>query len=197
MYVIKIIGTWRKSVQVKGLPEKWCFRWRGKMQDCLKKRIKRLGRRWRITSWQREHQEKNLVKKKQWWFWKINVFKESPGTQWRKCTKNSELSNIERGLLVLMPSCSVLYNSLRSFGLEPTRLLRPWDFSGKNTGVGCHFLLQWIFLIQGLNPHLLCFLNCRWILYPLSCGGSSEQEIKMDRLLKEAAWWDWYDKDEG
>ena len=26
-----------------------------------------------------------------------------------------------------------------------------WDFSGKNTGVGCHFLLQGIFLDQGLN----------------------------------------------
>ena len=25
---------------------------------------------------------------------------------------------------------------------QPTRLLRPWDSLGKNTGVGCHFLLQ-------------------------------------------------------
>ena len=31
----------------------------------------------------------------------------------------------------------------------------PWDFPGKNTGVGCHSLLQGIFLDQGLNPHLL------------------------------------------
>ena len=30
-----------------------------------------------------------------------------------------------------------------------------WDFSGKNTGVGCHFLLQGIFLTQDLNLHLL------------------------------------------
>jgi len=29
-----------------------------------------------------------------------------------------------------------------------------WDFSGRNTGVGCPFLLQGIFLIQGWNPHL-------------------------------------------
>ena len=34
-------------------------------------------------------------------------------------------------------------------GLQPTRLLCPWDFPGKNTGVGCHFLLQGIFLAQG------------------------------------------------
>ena len=38
---------------------------------------------------------------------------------------------------------------------SPTRLLCPWDFSGRNTRVGCHFLLQGIFLTQGLNPHLL------------------------------------------
>ena len=31
-------------------------------------------------------------------------------------------------------------DSLRPHGLQPTRLLHPWDFLGKNTGVGCHFL---------------------------------------------------------
>ena len=31
-----------------------------------------------------------------------------------------------------------------------TNLLHPWDFLGKSTGVGCHFLLQRIFLTQGL-----------------------------------------------
>ena len=35
------------------------------------------------------------------------------------------------------------------------RLLCPWDFPGKNTGVSCHFLLQGIFPTQGLKPHLL------------------------------------------
>ena len=35
------------------------------------------------------------------------------------------------------------------------RLLCPWDFLGKYTGVGYHFLLQGIFLTQGLNQHLL------------------------------------------
>ena len=39
--------------------------------------------------------------------------------------------------------------------LQSTRLLCPWNFPGKNTGVGCHFLLQGIFQTQGLNPHLL------------------------------------------
>ena len=37
---------------------------------------------------------------------------------------------------------------------SPARLLRPWDFPGKNAGVGSHFLLQGIFPTQGLNPCL-------------------------------------------
>ena len=35
-----------------------------------------------------------------------------------------------------------------------TKLLCPWDFLGKSTGVGCHFLLQGIFPTQGSNPGL-------------------------------------------
>ena len=46
--------------------------------------------------------------------------------------------------------------------------LAPWDFAGKNTGAGCHALLQRIILIQGLNP---CPLHCRRILYCLSHQG--------------------------
>ena len=37
-------------------------------------------------------------------------------------------------------SRTVVSDSLRPRGLQPTRLLRPWDFSGKSTGVGCHCL---------------------------------------------------------
>ena len=33
-------------------------------------------------------------------------------------------------------------DSVQPLGLQPTRLLLPWDSPGKNTGVGCHFLLQ-------------------------------------------------------
>ena len=53
-------------------------------------------------------------------------------------------------------SCSVMSNSLRPRGLQPTRLLCPWNFPGKNTGACCHFLLQKIFPTQVLKPHLLC-----------------------------------------
>ena len=39
-------------------------------------------------------------------------------------------------------SCSVVSDSLRPHGLQPTRLLHPWDLPGKSTGVGCHHLLR-------------------------------------------------------
>ena len=48
-------------------------------------------------------------------------------------------------------SHSVVSNSLRPHVRQPTRLLCPWDFPGKSAGVGCHCLLQGIFLTQGLN----------------------------------------------
>ena len=57
-------------------------------------------------------------------------------------------------------SCPVISDSLQTHGL-----LRPWDFPGKNSGVGCHFLLQGIFPTQRPNPGLLCLLHCRQILY--------------------------------
>ena len=57
-----------------------------------------------------------------------------------------------------LQSCLTLW----PYRLQPTRFLCPWDSPGKNTGVGCHALLQGIFLNRGLNPRLLL---CRWILY--------------------------------
>ena len=54
---------------------------------------------------------------------------------------------------------SVMSNSMRPHGLQPPRLLCPWDSPGKNTGVGCHALLRGIFLTQGSNLNLP---HCRW-----------------------------------
>ena len=58
--------------------------------------------------------------------------------------------------------------------LETPWLLCPWDFPGKNTKVSCRFLLQGIFLTQGLN---LGLLHCRQILYWLSHQGSSTNTV--------------------
>ena len=61
-----------------------------------------------------------------------------------------------------------MFDSLRPHGLWPARLLCPWDFSSKSTGVGCHFLLHGIFLTQGLKLHLLYILHWQADSLPLS-----------------------------
>ena len=45
-------------------------------------------------------------------------------------------------------------DSLQPYGLQPARLLCPWDFPGNNTGVGCR-ALQGVFPTQESNPRLL------------------------------------------
>ena len=62
-------------------------------------------------------------------------------------------------------SQSVMSDSLPPHGLQPARLLCPWDSPGKDTGEGCHALLQGIFPNQGSN---LGLLHRRQILYHLS-----------------------------
>ena len=52
----------------------------------------------------------------------------------------------------------VVSSSLQSMDFSP-QLLCPWDSPGKNTGVGCHFILQGIFPTQGSNLRLLCLLH--------------------------------------
>ena len=69
-------------------------------------------------------------------------------------------------------SCSVMSDSLSPYGLQPARLLCPWDSPGKNPGVDCS-APQGIFLTQGSSPHLLCllvflaggFFGFCWVLY--------------------------------
>ena len=65
--------------------------------------------------------------------------------------------------------------------MEPTRLLCPWNFPGKNTGVGCHFLHQGIFRTQGSNQHLLCLLHWQVGFLPLSTW---EAPLAMGDLVK-------------
>ena len=55
-------------------------------------------------------------------------------------------------------SCSVVSNSWWPHGPQPTRLLHPWDFPGKRTGVGCHCLLR-DRKIHACNSVLLTLFN--------------------------------------
>ena len=67
-----------------------------------------------------------------------------------------------------MLSRSVTSNSLRLHGLHSARLLCPWAFPGKNTGVDCHFLLPGIFLTAESNSSFLCLLHWKADSLPLS-----------------------------
>ena len=94
---------------------------------------------------------------------------------------------IKDGILPFMLqncACSVTksWSLCDSMDCRPARLLRPWDFPGRNTGVDCHFLLQGIFPIQGLIPCLLCFLHWQVDSLALSYLRSNTLQNKNDQI---------------
>ena len=68
---------------------------------------------------------------------------------------------------------------------QPTSLPRPWDSSGKNTGVGCHFLLQCMKVKSESEVTQLCLA----LSYPIHCSlpGSSIHGIFQARVLEWGA----------
>ena len=64
-----------------------------------------------------------------------------------------------------------MFDSVRPHGRQPTRLPRPWDSPGKNTGVGCHFLLQCMKVESESEVAQSCLTLCN----PMDCSlpGSS------------------------
>ena len=81
-----------------------------------------------------------------------------------------------------MLKCSVMSNfvTLRTIVREA---LLSMDFTGTNTEVGCHFLLQGIFLTQGLNLHLLHLGYWQADSLPLSHQGSPSLTIDLLKLV--------------
>ena len=71
--------------------------------------------------------------------------------------QSKELSRVVSNTTVQMHqffvSCSATSNSLQPYGL-----LCPWNFPGKNTGVGCYSLLQGILLTQRSNPSIAMYI---------------------------------------
>ena len=61
---------------------------------------------------------------------------------------------------------------------QPT-VVCPWDSPGKNTGEGCHSLLQGIFQPQGSNSHVWCLLHCREALYHWATGEPLQLETDL------------------
>ena len=70
-------------------------------------------------------------------------------------------------LHAFMLSCSVVSGS-DTLWTEGRQTSVSWGFLGRNTGVGCHFLLQGIFLTQGSNPQLIPLLHYRQIILSLN-----------------------------
>ena len=76
-------------------------------------------------------------------------------------------------------------DSLRPHRRQPTRLPRPWDSPGKNTGVGCHFLLQ----CMKVKSESEVAQSCPTLRDPLDCSlpGSSVRGIFQARVLEWGA----------
>ena len=78
-----------------------------------------------------------------------------------------------------------MFYSVRPHRRQPTRLPRPWDSPGKNTGVGCHFLLQRMEVKSEREVAQLC----RTLSDPMDCSlpGSSAHGIFQARVLEWGA----------
>ena len=76
-------------------------------------------------------------------------------------------------------------DSVRPDRRQPTRLPRPWDSPGKNTGVGCHFLLQY----RKVKSESEVFQSCPTLRNPMDCSlpGSSAYGIFQARVLEWVA----------
>ena len=100
------------------------------------------------------------------------------------------LENFEHSFTSVCCCCccqvaSVVSDSVRPHGLQPTRLLRPWDSPGNNTGVGCHFLLQCM-KVKSENEVVQL---CQTLRDPMDCSlpGSSVHGIFQARVLEWGA----------
>ena len=86
----------------------------------------------------------------------------------------TKVIKITKMFMLVAQSCL----TLRPHGPKSTRLFCPWDVPGKNTGVGCHFLLHGIFPTQGSNPGLLHY---KQILYQLSYEGRPYKDVSQSQ----------------
>ena len=82
------------------------------------------------------------------------------------------------GLCSVAQSCLTLCDPM---DCSPPGYSVQWVSPGKNTGVGCHALLQGIFPTQGSNPD---FPHCRWFLYHLSHQGSPILSMGLPKYSK-------------
>ena len=84
-------------------------------------------------------------------------------------------------LLLLLLVTSIVSDSVQPHRWQPTRLHHPWDSPGKNTGVGCHFLLQ----CMTVKSESEVTQSCQTLYDPMDCNlpGSSGHGIFLARVL--------------
>ena len=110
--------------------------------------------------------------------------------QYKGPTKGKNLPATYTGLRPVLSCCcgqvtSVVPNSVRPHRWQPTRLPRPWDSPGKNTAVGCHFLLQ----CMKVKSESEVAQSCLTLSDPMDCNlpGSSIHGIFQARVLEWVA----------
>ena len=127
------------------------------------------------------------------WKWKVKVKSLSRvrllATPWTAAHQAPPSMGFSRqeywsGVPLPSPKCYMLVtsNSLWPHGLQPARLLCPWDSPGKNTGVGCHFLLQ----CMKVKSESEVAKSCPTLRDPMNCSlpGSSVHGIFQARVLE-------------
>ena len=93
--------------------------------------------------------------------------------------------------IACMHACSVSQLCLTlsdTMDCSPPSSSCPWGFPGMNTGVGCRFILQGIFLTQASNPRLLCLLYRPADSLPLSHLGSPNTSLGFPEKLSTICW---------
>ena len=99
-----------------------------------------------------------------------DILSSIPGIRGHSCESNTVPAPewlISYWKTHFLRGCVLMSDSLRPHGLQSIRLLCAQDSPGKNTGVGCHFLLQGIFPTQRSNPCLLGLLHWQANSLPL------------------------------
>ena len=105
-------------------------------------------------------------------------------TRQKSTTRGEEICFLVKISVSIHPlscSSSVVSDSSRPHGLQPTRLLHPWDFPGKSTGVGCHRLLCYSILGLLISPSSV------WKIFLISAFNIGEKAVINTSVFLK--WW--------
>ena len=116
-------------------------------------------------------------------FWRPQTSGKVPRA--KQTLKRALAKLCQETIMLLLLSCFSRADSLGTHRQQPTRLPCPWDSPGKNTGVGCHLLLQWV----KEKSESEVAQSCPTLRDPMDCSlpGSSVHGIFQSRVLEWGA----------